>query len=123
MNEVLTAALKLNFVTRTDGIHGDCDDGALTGFASSSGVNSGDTMFVLQALYQARGAVPCHGDIILVDSQPPVRTGLFTFNDVSSNGGTTIVLRRLPSQGHAFMGDIKHLGSTWRSRDGYTEAD
>lgn len=116
-------ALTLSFATHTDGIHGDGDGGALAGFAGSSGVDGGDTVFILQTLYQARGAVPGQSDVILVDPQPPFRTGLFTFDDVPGNGGATIVLRRLPGQGHALMGDIKHLGSIWRSRDGYTGAD
>lgn len=121
-NYSITAAA-LSFVTCTDRIHGNSDGGALAGFASSSGVDGGDPVFVLQALYQARGAVPGHGDCILVDPHPPVRVGLFTFDNVASNGGSTIVLGWLPGQGHALVGDIEHLWSAWRSRDSYTGAD
>lgn len=106
--------------SRTNGIHGNGDDRALAGFSVSSRVDGSDTVFVLQALDQARGTVPGHGDGVLVDPHPPVRTGLLTFNDVASNGGATIVFRWLPGQGHALMGDINHLWPTWRSRDGYT---
>lgn len=116
-------AVTLSFATRTNGIHGDGDSRALAGFASSSGVDSSDPVFILQALYQARGAIPCHGDGILVDLHPPVSMGLFTFNDVASNGGATVVLRWMPGQGHALVGDIKHLWSAWRSRNGCTETD
>lgn len=112
-----------HFAIHTNGIHGNGDGGALAWFAESSGVDGGDTMFILQALYQARGAVPCHSDVILVDPQPPVRVGLFAFNDVAGNGGAAIVLWRMPCQGHALVGDIKHLRSTWRTRDGCTGAD
>ena len=80
-------------------------------------------MFILQALNQARGAVPGHGDRVLVDPQPPVRMGLFTLNDVTSDGGATIVLGWSPGQGHALVGDINNLWCTWRSRDGYKRTD
>ena len=108
------------FASHTDGIHGDGDGRALTRFAVSPGVDGSDAVFILQALDQARGAVPGHGDGVLVDLHPPVRMGLLTLDDVAGNTGATVVLGWLPGQGHAFVGDVKHLRPAWRSRDGYT---
>lgn len=85
----------------TDGICCHCWLRQQTWFAKSSGIDGGDSVFILQALNQLCRPVSGHGDGVLVGTHPSVRPNFFALDNVSRNLKASVFIWRIPGYGHA----------------------